>query len=154
MAGTVTGDVLVIPPAPWKSITLTNRQFATFEADSLALAADIGVGPGFLYYVVIRANGVPLKDARVDLQQVSGIQLVSPRFSATTNDSGIVNLRPEPKGEGDIVADITVTPRAPFAAFTVRNLRLTALDADVPGGRTLLGDWDVTSPPTSALRAP
>ena len=63
-------------------------------------------------------------------------------------------LRFEPKTEGDIVADISVAPPAPYASFTVRGVRLTAIDADVPGGRTLLGDWDVTKPPTSALRAP
>ena len=153
-AGIVTGDITIKPKASWKTYTLTSREFSTFDADSLILAVDVGVGPGFPQYLIIRANGVPLKGARVDVQRVSGIDLVSPHLSAATNDSGIVYLHLEPKTEGDILADITVAPPAPYAPFTVRGVRLTALDAEVPGGRTLLGDWDVTKPPTSALRAP
>ena len=153
-AGVVTGNVTITPKAPWKSISLTGRQFPTFETDSFIVAADVRVGPAFPHYVIIRANGAPLKGARVDLQRVSGIELSSSHFSAATNDTGIVYLRLEPKTEGEIVADISVMPPKPYAGFTVRGVHLTAVDADVPGGRTLLGDWDVTKPPSSAIRAP
>lgn len=151
-AGTVSGTLTVRPPAPFGQYVVT-RSFDTFEADSLIVAA-VGIGPWFPHYVVIRANGAPLRGARVDVQRTGGIAVTPALFSAVTNDSGMVHLRSEPIGPGEIVADITVTPPSPFSPFTLRGVRLTAVDADVSGGRTLLGDWDVTTPPASATRAP
>ncbi len=152
--GMVVGDLNVNVPAPFKSYSRPAQQFPTFDTDSITVAPLIGVGPWFPHYVIIRANGTLLKGARVDVQRRSGIAVTPALFSAVTNDSGIVKLQSEPAGEGEIIADITVTPPAPYSPFTLRNERLVAIEADVPGGRTLLGDWDVTRPPASAYRRP
>lgn len=151
-AGTVTGTLTVRPPAPFSDYTVT-RSFDTFEADTIVVST-VGVGPWFPHYVVIRANGARLAGARVDVQRVSGIAVTPSLYSAVTSDSGMVHFRIEPSTTGEMVADITVTPPAPFAPFTLRGVRLVAVDSDVAGGRTLLGDWDVTSPPTAAVRQP
>ena len=150
--GTVTGTLTVRPPAPFSTYSVS-RSFDTFEADTIVVST-VGIGLWFPHYVVIRANGARLAGARVDVQRVSGIAVTPSLYSAVTSDSGIVHLRIEPAATGEMVADITVAPPAPFASFTLRGVRLVAVDSDVAGGRTLLGDWDVTSPPTSALRRP
>ena len=152
--GLVTGDITVTPPAPWKTVTLTGQQFATFDADSIVPGPRIEIGPAFHHHVIIRAKGARLNGAKVDVRRVSGVELLAPLFSAVTDDSGVVNLRLEPTTEGELTADITVTPPMPYASFTVRGVRLSAVDADVPGGSSLLGDWDVTNPPTAAIRKP
>jgi hypothetical protein len=148
--GTVAGQLTVRPPAPFTDY-VTTKQFPTFQSDTIVVET-IGVGPWFPHFVIIRANGSRLAGARVDVQRISGIQTTPALYSAVTNDSGMVHLRTEPTGPGEMIADLTVTPPAPFAPFTLRGVRLQAVDADVPGGRTLLGDWDVTSPPASAIR--
>jgi len=153
-SGTLIGDVTVVPPAPWKSYTRTGMQFPTFDDDGAILYAILWVGPGLSYYVIIRNNGVPMKGVEVDFQRTGGIEVSPASLSSVTNDSGMVFIAPEPASEGDLTADITVKPPAPLAGFVVRGLKLTAVDADIPGGRILLGDWDLASPPTGAVRQP
>lgn len=148
--GTVTGNVTVTPPAPWKSYTRT-ISLATFETDSTPFGPVIGVGPGFQYYAIVRASGVPLKGVEVSFQRTSGISITPSPFTVVSNDSGMVFLTPEPQGEGEVVGDITVRPPAPHATFVVRNVRMQAIEGDVPGGRILIGDWDVTAPPAARV---
>jgi hypothetical protein len=152
--GTVTGTLEVKPAAHWKSSTRTGVQLTTFEADSAILLDTLRIGPGLLYYVIVRNNGIPLKGVSVDFQQVSGVSVRPSRFTAVTDANGIADINPAPDLEGDVLADITVRSPAPHPAFTVKGVRLTAVDGDVPGGRTLIGDWNVASPPSSAVRVP
>jgi hypothetical protein len=153
-SGILTGDVRVIPPAPWKTYDILGMEFPTFDEDGAILFGVLGVGPGLPYYVVIRKNGVPRAGVTVDFQRTGGIDVSPRQFASVTNDSGMVLITPSPASEGDVIADITVRPPSPDPAFVMRNLRLTALDADRPGGRVLLGEWDIASPPTSIVRRP
>jgi hypothetical protein len=150
--GVLRGNLRIIPPSPWKAYDLIGVELPTYDEDRAILFAVLGVGPGLPYYVVIRKNGVPLAGVTVSFERISGIAVTPSSFSSVTNDSGIVNVTPTPHSEGELVADVTVRPPQPHATFTVRGLRLQALDADRPGGRVLLGDWDVTAPP--AIRQP
>ncbi|HYC49752.1 MAG TPA: hypothetical protein VEB19_01460, partial [Gemmatimonadaceae bacterium] len=149
--GTMRGTLTITPPARWKTYQ-TDVQLPTFLADGARLFGVYGVGPGLPYYVVIRNAGTPLKGVIVEFQRTGGIAVRPEQFGGVTNDSGMVFLTPDPEIEGELTADITVRPPAPFATFVVRGVQMMALDADRPGGRVLLGDWDVTAPP--AVRAP
>lgn len=146
--GVVVGDLTVTPPPPAKAYT-RRVELPTYDEDGGKLYGILGVGPGLHYYAIIRNAGAPLKGAEVEFQHTGGIAVTPARFVVTTNDTGIVSLNTAPSSEGEVIADITVRPPAPLAGFTVRGVRMQAVDADVPGGRVLLGDWDVTSPPPS-----
>jgi hypothetical protein len=150
--GIVIGNITVTPPAPFKSYTSVGRSFATFEADSNPVAPAIEVGLGLPYYAIVRANGVPLQGVNVDFQRTSGINVTPATFTTVTDSAGIVFFTPEPASAGEVVADVTVRPPAPYATFTVRGVRMQTADADVPEGRRLVGDWEVTNPPASLRR--
>lgn len=147
--GVMRGTLTVTPPSPFKAYQVS-VELPTFDHDTAQVFGVYGVGPGLPYYVIIRNAGVPMPGVTVEFQRTSGIVVTPGHFAAVTNDSGMAFLTPDPETEGDVLADVTVRPPAPRAPFTVRGLRLTALDADRPGGRVLLGDWDVTAPPSAA----
>jgi hypothetical protein len=86
----------------------------------------------------------------VGFRRTGGIELNPAEFERATNDTGIVMLTSTPAGEGEVVGDITVRSPAPHPTFVVRGVRLQAIDGDPPGGRILIGDWDVTAPPATA----
>ena len=150
--GVLYGTLKVIPPAPAKTY---ERSIAlqTFDEEGARFWGVLGIGPGLPYYLVLRRNGAPIAGVEVEMVRTGGITIHPDRMTGTTNDSGMVLLTPEPKSEGELLANIVVRPPAPLASFTVP-VRMMALDADVPGGRVLLGDWDVAAPPASLRRDP
>jgi hypothetical protein len=148
--GVLRGDVTIIPPAPFRTYTVTDLALETYDVDGAKLYDDYGVGPGLPYYVVIRRNGTPIPGVPVGFRRTGGIELNPAEFERATNDTGIVMLTSTPAGEGEVVGDITVRPPAPHPTFVVRGVRLQAIDGDPPGGRILIGDWDVTAPPATA----
>jgi hypothetical protein len=152
-AGVVIGNLTITPPTPWKAYSLDSVAFPTFDADSQIVYATLRVGPALSYYVVVRRNGIPLPGVDVEFQRTGGVNVNPSHFASTTDNDGIAVLAPTPAAEGSVTADVTVHSPAPYTPFVVRGLSLVAVDGDVPNGRTLLGDWDVASPPT-ALRAP
>ena len=148
--GTLQGTLRIIPPAPAKTYERP-IELRTYDADGARFWGILGIGPGLPYYLILRRNGIPVAGVGVEMIRTGGIAIHPDRINAVSNDSGMVVLTPEPKSEGELLADIVVRPPAPFASFTVP-VRMMALDADVPGGRVLLGDWEVTAPPSSIRR--
>jgi hypothetical protein len=145
--GTVTGTVTITPPAPWNPYVF-DIQLATFDSDSVPEAGTFRVGPWFPYYAIIRENGVPLDSVKVEFVRDSGIAVSPDTLVTASDDSGYVFTSIEPKAIGDVYMDVRVTPPAPYSPFIVRSIHLQSVDADVPSGRTLIGDWDVAHPPT------
>jgi hypothetical protein len=150
--GTVYGVITITPPSPWKSYE-RSVVLPAFDADDAELYGVYGIGPGTPYYVIITKNGVRTKDIPVEFQRTGGVAISPSAFATVTNDSGAAFMSLAPSGEGEIVGDITVRPPAPFATFVVRNVKLQAIDGDLPA-RIVIGTWDVASPPVSALRIP
>jgi hypothetical protein len=151
--GTLTGDLTIHAPAPWRTYT-RSIQLTAFDGDTATIFGIYGVGAGVPYFVRIRNNGVPVKNAVVEFRRTSGVITTPNPARLVTNDTGVAFMSFAPAAEGEIVGDITVSPPSPLAGFTVRNVHLQAMDADPPGGWILLGDWDIESPPASALRRP
>jgi hypothetical protein len=149
-SGTLFGILKVTPPPPSKPYERP-IELETYDQDGARFYGVLGVGPGMPYYLILRRNGAPVAGVDVEMTRTGGIDIHPDRISTVTNDSGMVFLTPEPKSEGELFATITVRPPAPLASFTVP-VRMLALDAEVPGGRVLLGDWDVTAPPSSLRR--
>lgn len=148
--GTVTGDLRIIPAAPWKTYDRTSIKLTAFDADTAILYGVYGVGPGLPYFVRIRNNGALMKGVIVEFRATAGVSVGPNPAEFVTNDTGVVFMSTAPASEGEVVGDITVRPPAPLAGFTVRNVRMQAMDADPPGGWILLGDWDLSSPPAAA----
>lgn len=151
--GTAYGRLTITPPSPWKAYA-RDVALPAFDSDDAQLYGVYGVGPGTPYYVIILKNGVRAKDIPVEFQRTSGVMITpATAFATVTNDSGAAFMSLVPSGEGEIVGDITVRPPAPFATFVVRNVKLQAIDADLPA-RIKIGTWDVAAPPPSAVRTP
>ena len=146
-SGTLFGILRVSPPLPAKTYERPVI-LETYDEDGGRFYGILGIGPGLPYYLILRRNGIPIAGVEVEMTRTSGIDIHPTRLTGVSNDSGIVLLTPEPRSEGELLANIVVRPPAPLAPFTVP-VRMTALDADVPGGRVLLGDWDVAAPPSS-----
>lgn len=152
--GTLTGNVTIAPSPPFKTYQKTGLQFPTYDEDGARLFMAVGIGPGLPYYAIIRNGATPLRGVQVDFLHRGGIAVNPAAFSRFTNDSGMVFLFTAPASEGDVIADIRVHSPAPFPGFLLRNVKLTALEADPPGGRILLGDWNVAVPPTGSEPIP
>jgi hypothetical protein len=149
--GTVYGVITVTPQAPYKSYE-RSVALEAFDKDGAILYGGYGVGPGIQYCVAILKNGVPAKGITVEFRRTGGIAIAPGAFATVSNDSGYAFMSSKPESEGQITADVTVRPPAPFASFVVRNVTVQAVDGDPPW--TLIGTWDIASPPPSAIRIP
>lgn len=153
-SGVLYGDFRIVPPSPWKVQDSPGWALPTYDADTSRFLTTFSVGPALPYFVVIRNQGTPRAGVTVEFTRVSGLEVHPSRFTGVTNDTGKVQLIMQPPTEGEVVVDVAVRPPAPLAGFTVRGLRLSARDEDVPPGRLLLGDWDLASPPAGSIRIP
>lgn len=153
-AGVMVGDLRVVPPAPWKSFERRGMVFETFDADTARLYATLEVGPGVSGYAVFRANGLPVKGVKVEARRTAGLPTPNGIPATVSNDTGYTYITSATDTEGDITADLTVTPPAPYRRFTIRGVRLQARDGDAPTPPYIIGQWDVAAPPASLQSRP
>lgn len=129
-SGTVTGDVEVRLPAPFRTDTVRGVRLASRDDDTQTFLGRAGVG-AWLGYVgrVVAADGRPVADARVEFRRTGGIQVAQP-YSTVSNADGYFPLTMAPLGEGEVVGDVVITPPAPFRATTVPGVRLATYATD------------------------
>lgn len=155
--GEVVGTVIVRPPAPGTVDTIRNVRLATFHSDRGRVLANWNVLPYMPYYGLVRGNGIGLAGTQVTVTRTSGITLDPPSYTWTVGSDGVLFLNPVPKAVGDAVVDLTFRPPAPYAAFTVHGLKLTAVEEDHPQG-VLLWIWDLekgpSGPPGTTITTP
>jgi hypothetical protein len=153
-SGVVTGDLSIIPRPPWQPFERKGLSFPTFESDTARLYGVVEVGPGIGAFAIFRANGVPIKDVRVDFAHTGGVNVNPRSVIAVSNDSGYAYITTAAESEGAVAADLTVRPPAPYKTFVIRGVQLQARDGDAPATPVIVGTWDVASPPPSLRATP
>jgi hypothetical protein len=153
-SGTLTGNVRIIPPAPWVAFERQGLSFPTFDADGARLILIVEVGPGIGGFVRVHANGTPLKGAEVEFRHTGGIVTRPFILKAVSNDTGFAYITAATETPGEVVGDVFVRPPAPHASFVVRGIRVQAFDGDAPAVPNIIGDWNASNPPSALRRHP
>lgn len=155
--GQVIGTLVVAPPAPARPDTLHDVRIATFDDDTGRLLTNIDIGAHFNYYGFVRVGGQGLAGVQVTVRRTGGVSVTPATYTVTTNSSGVVQVNPVPATSGSAVFDLEFRPPAPFAPFTVRNLRLAVMERDVPEG-VHVWNWDLdqgpSGPPGTTVTTP
>jgi hypothetical protein len=78
--------------------------------------------------IVRRADGRPVAGVQVELVPTSGVAATSARASAVSDAAGAFQLSVPASAVGEVVADLVVTPPAPYPAFRIPAVRLRSSD--------------------------
>jgi hypothetical protein len=143
-SGNVEAEITLVPPPPGGPQRF-RATFPTFDDDAARIFAFWGVEPHMPYFCIIGGGGRTLSGVIVEVRRTSGIALDSSSFTRTTDAAGNFLINPQPQALGDAVFDLLIRAPVPFQPFLVRNVRLPALDEDVPLGR-LVWIWDLSKP--------
>lgn len=150
-AGVLQGRLIIRSPAPARPETLL-VSLPTFDNDSSRFFGVVPAGAYFpLFGLIITGSGVGLNGVRVDVTRVGGAAMLPESFSTLTVDGGIFRIAAVPLALGSSVVDITVTPPAPYAPFTIRSVNLPVFDRTVSDRS--IGTYRLDAPPSAAVNA-
>jgi len=149
--GTVTGNIVMTPPAPWAPQTFNNVQLQTFDSDSLRLLATYRFGEEAHYVGQLfnRATGALQTGVAVDFIPTGGVA-ARPRTD-TSNSVGRFLVAPYTDKSGVIVGNLILhylPPRTPeivtglhlqtYADDTLRYLQVWGVGPSLLYGGMLL----------------
>ncbi len=146
--GTVLGDLVVRPPAPWHPYRVSGVAFPTSDLRGQGqILGELVVSPyvEFLGALSNRSAGGPLAGARVTIVRTGGVGLVGPdSFDITANSDGVFYFNVEAQNPGDLIADMIVQSPALPRAFRRAGIGFPArYQFHIPeiGGTWIIGDW-------------
>ncbi len=145
-SGILEGELIFTAPAPALPETLQVK-LPTFEADGGRLFGVFRAGAYFPAFGIVQVGGAGVAGVSVDVTRVSGAGFQPSTFTVVSRDGGIFPLQPIPTSLGDALVDITFRPPAPYAALTVRGVRITAVARDEPD--RLAGVWELQRAPSA-----
>ena len=127
-SGTVTGDLLIYPPAP-----LPPERFEGLTMHTSRGAGDLRrLGEwqvpyphvGYQFRLFYHSNGAPARGVEVVFRRTGGVALSPDTFRTVTDPRGYVIYVPDVRENGIAVGDLTVYPIPPHRPFTVNAIRL------------------------------
>ena len=143
--GEVVFDLLIRPPAPYQSFSVSNvRMSARFaEPSNRVLVARAGVGPHLPYFGALfyADTQQPAVGTEVEFRRTGGINLAQDTYVTTVDSFARFSLGPVPLEAGAVTADLVVRPPAPYRSFTITGVSLSTTDENVqnvPAGR-----WEI-----------
>ncbi|HEV8411152.1 MAG TPA: hypothetical protein VGQ30_11640, partial [Gemmatimonadaceae bacterium] len=130
-SGTVTGNLVMTPPAPNAPQVFNNIQLQTFDSDSLRLLATYRFGQEAHYVGQLfnRATGALETGVPVDFIPTGGVAAQS--RTDTSNSVGRFLIAPYTDQIGIIVGNLVIHYRPPRAPEVVTGLRLQTYEDDV-----------------------
>jgi hypothetical protein len=91
-----------------------------------------GVGPQLSWIAAIydRATVARVPGTTITFTRTGGIPTATDGFTTVTNQSGEFNFLLQPLAKGTVIGNLTITPPAPFPAYTKTGLELPTFEAD------------------------
>ncbi len=146
--GTVVGDLVVRPPAPWHPYRVSGLSFPTSNVRGQGqILGQLVVVPyiAFLGAVYNRTGGGALAGAKVTIVRTGGVGLVSAdSFDITANDGGVFYFSTDAQNPGVLIADMIVQSPAlprPFIRSGVGFPAIYQYRVPAIGGTWHIGDW-------------
>jgi hypothetical protein len=129
-AGTVTGNIVMTPPAPYAPQVFNNVQLQTFDSDSLRLLATYRFGQEALYVGQLfnRATGALQTGVAVDFIPTGGV--AAKERTDTSNSVGRFLVAPYTDQIGVITGNLVIHYLPPRAPEIVTGLRLQTYEDD------------------------
>ena len=128
--GTVTGDIVMTPPAPYAPQIFRGVQLRTFDDDSIRLLATYNFGPEAHYAGELfnRATGALQSGVAVDFIPTGGVAAQS--RTGTSNSVGRFLIAPYTDQVGVITGDLHVHYLPPRTPEIITGLRLQTFEDD------------------------
>ena len=128
--GTVTGNVVMTPPAPYAAQTFNNLQLQTYDSDTLRLLATYRFGQEAHYAGILFDRGTRLNQPGVVIDFVpTGGVAATPRSDSTSYFGGFL-MAPYTDQIGTIIGNLVIHYHAPRAAEIVTGISLQTHEDD------------------------
>ena len=141
--GAVEGRLIFRAPSPARPETLF-VSLPLVDENGVDVFRGIGLGAYLPYYGIVVLGGIGVDGVEVDVARVSGVGISPATFTTRTGSGGIFGMPAAPVALGDLVVDVTFRPPG-FTPYTVRGVKISALDRSVPA--RLIGVFRVDAPP-------
>jgi hypothetical protein len=142
--GSVVADVTIQGAGLTQPVTFFNMQFPVTHRDTIATVNGtyvVGTSLAYVGEVYLRGTGQALPGVQATLTRVSGIGMTPSVVPSISDAVGRFPLTATPAGDGQVVADLVLTPPTGFGAQrTIRGLVMQTFDEQ---NQRLLGRWGV-----------
>jgi hypothetical protein len=116
-------------PRPYLIPIRVQTQFVDAPAYQVTVLR-LGTALQYAVKVLRRGSRVAIPGVEVDFKRVGGIPVEPAEFTQSVPFHGVIPIQPMPLADGEVIADITIRPPAPFLTEVLRGIRLQTSDGD------------------------